>query len=115
MDVYNMHLQQINVHHASLNYSTHLLNLLSPYCCSILKSVLYSTSDNQFGFKSEQSTDTCMHLPKETIDYYKCHNTTLFISFIDGSNVFVQINHWWYSMQLMKVRWSDHVILNHFM
>ena len=35
---------------------------------------LLGTSDNQFGFKSEQSTDMCIYLLKETIDYYKRHN-----------------------------------------
>ena len=95
---------------------------------------LLSTSDNQFGFKSticgDQSTDMCIYLLKEAMDYYKRHNTTIFISFIDASKAFDRINHWtlfhilitlsvpvyivrilsfWYSMQLMKVRWGGYV------
>ncbi len=79
---------------------------------------------------SVNNLQMCIYLLKETIDYYKRHNTTLFISFIDASNAFDRSNHWtlfhklitrgvpvyivrilsfWYSMQRMKVSWGDYV------
>ena len=40
-----------------------------------------TTVDNQFGFKSGHSTDFCIYILKEFIEYYKQRNTTIFVTF----------------------------------
>ena len=53
-----------------------------------------STSDNQFGFKSSNSTDLCIYTLKEFIDYYKSKGTTVHVTFLDASKAFDRIDHW---------------------
>ena len=38
-------------------------------------------SDNQFGFKAGHSTDMCIHTLRNSIEYFKIRNTTVFITF----------------------------------
>ena len=40
-----------------------------------------STTDNQFGFKQKHSTNMCIFILKEAMEYYKKHNTSLFVTF----------------------------------
>ena len=86
------------------------------------------TCDNQFGFKSEHSTDLCIYTLREFIDFYKKRNTTVFVTFMDASKAFDRIDHWllfdkllarkiplfiirififWYSQQSMCIRWGN--------
>ena len=58
-----------------------------------IESFLYTT-DNQFGFKAKHATDQCLYLLKEVIDYYKSHNSPMFICFMDASKAFDRVNHW---------------------
>ena len=53
-----------------------------------------STSDNQFGFKSSHSTDLCIYNLKEFIDYYISRGITVYVTFLDTSKAFDQIDHW---------------------
>ena len=83
------------------------------------------TSDNQFGFKAQHSTEFCIYSLLEFIDYYKKRNTTVFVTFLDASKAFDRVNYWmlfsklidknvplyivkllvfWYTKQEMKVR-----------
>ena len=89
-----------------------------------------TTADNQFGFKSEHSTDFCIYTLKEFIEYYNQQNTTIFVTFLDASKAFDRIDHWllfkklidkhvplfiiWllvcrHSTQKMHIRWGDTV------
>ena len=91
---------------------------------------LIETSDLQFGFKSNHSTDMCIFVLKEIMDFYKRHNTPVFLCFMDATKAFDRINHWtlfrkliyrgiptfiarilhyWYSKQLFFVRWASAV------
>ena len=86
------------------------------------------TSDNQFGFKAQHSTEFCIYSFLEFIDYYKKRNTTVFVTFLDASKAFDRVNYWmlfsklvdkyvplfivkllvfWYTKQEMKVRWGN--------
>ena len=89
-----------------------------------------TTADNQFGFKSGHSTDFCIYILKEFIEYYKQRNTTILVTFLDASKAFDRIDHLllfkklidkhvplfiirllvcWYSTQKMHIRWENTV------
>ena len=86
------------------------------------------TSDNQFGFESKHSTDQCIYILKEIVDFYKSNNSPMFLCFIDASKAFDRVNHWtlfrkllirgipnilvrlivfWYQNQTMCVKWGS--------
>ena len=92
------------------------------------------TTDNQFGFKSKHSTDQCIYILKEVIDFYKSHNSPMFLCYMDASKAFDRINHWtlfrkllrrgippifvriivfWYRFQTVCVKWGQ-VLSPHF-
>ena len=54
----------------------------------------FYTSDNQFGFKSGHSTEFCIYTLQEYIEFYKRQNTTVFVTFLDTTKAFDQIDHW---------------------
>ena len=56
-------------------------------------SYLYTT-DNQFGFKQNHGTDTCIYALRQTIDCYKRNSSPLFICYLDASKAFDRVNHW---------------------
>ena len=91
------------------------------------KALLCST-DNQFGFKSKHSTDHCILVMKEVIDFYTSHSSPVYICFMDASKAFDRVNHshlfkklldrgfpaiivrllaTWYSSQSLVVKWSN--------
>ena len=97
-----------------------------------IESFLYTTN-NQFGFKAKHATDQCLYLLKEVIDYYKSHNSPMFICFMDASKAFDRVNHWtlfkklilrgvplifirlivhWYRSQHVCVKWGSVVSSN---
>ena len=61
-----------------------------------------STSDNQFGFKLSHSTDLCIYTLKEFIDYYKSRGTTVYVTFLDASKSFDQIDYWLLFNKMIK-------------
>ena len=86
------------------------------------------TSALQFGFKSKHSTDMCIFVLKEIIDFYKRQNSPVFLCFMDATKAFDRVNHWtlfrklinrniplfiirilqyWYSKQLFFVHWAS--------
>ena len=90
--------------------------------------ILHWTSDFQFGFKSNHSTDMCIFVLKEIIDFYKRHNSPVFSCFMDATKAFDRVNHWtmfrklinrniplfivrillfWYHSQLFFVHWAS--------
>ena len=85
------------------------------------------SSDHQFGFKQNQSTDMCVFALKEIIDYYNTKSSPVYLCFMDASKAFDKVNHWflfeklllrglpvpivrllvyWYSSQNFFVSWS---------
>ena len=96
-----------------------LLDLLHPY--------LY-TCDNQFGFKKRHSTDHCIFVLKNAVDYYRSHNSPVYTCMLDATKCFDKINHWtmfkkliargipliyvrillfWYRYQTFCVKWGN--------
>jgi hypothetical protein len=87
-----------------------------------------STNDNQCGFKPKHSTDMCIFLLKEVIDYYNAHSSPVYLCFMDATKAFDRVNHWhlfkklitrgvpsvivrllsnWYSTQMFIVKWCE--------
>ena len=52
------------------------------------------TCPNQFGFKKGHSTEMCMYVLKEMIEFYKSCNTSVFVTFLDASKAYDKIDHW---------------------
>ena len=51
------------------------------------------TSDNQFGFKTNHSTDACIYLLKELVNYYAASNSPVFLCFVDVRKAFDRVNY----------------------
>ena len=89
-----------------------------------------SVTKNQFGFRKNHSTDSCIFLLKELIRYYTNHGSPMFITFMDASKAFDRINHkllfdklskrnvpvyifrvisMWYECQQICVKWCDNI------
>ena len=96
-----------------------LLNRLQPY--------LYTTN-NQFGFKANQSTDACIYLLKEMINYYNTAGSPIYLCFVDVSKAFDRVNYhklliklhergtplyligilsYWFSSQQFCINWDN--------
>ena len=84
--------------------------------------------ENQFGFKKQHGTDTCIYVMKEIINRYQRLGSSVYLCFLDASNAFDRINHdtlfkklvnrnvpayivrllvFWYSHQQMFVKWGN--------
>ena len=51
------------------------------------------THENQFGFKKQHGTDTCIYVMKEIINRYQRLGSSVYLSFLDASKAFDRINH----------------------
>ena len=51
------------------------------------------TCPNQFGFKQNLGTDTCIYVLKEMVHKYKSLNGGLFVCFLDASKAFDRVKH----------------------
>ncbi len=60
------------------------------------------TGCNQFGFKKKHATDICIYSLKNTIRYYKEHNSPVFTCFLDASRAFDRVNYWCLFSKLLK-------------
>uniref|UniRef100_A0ABM0LYM2 RNA-directed DNA polymerase from mobile element jockey-like n=1 Tax=Saccoglossus kowalevskii TaxID=10224 RepID=A0ABM0LYM2_SACKO len=88
------------------------------------------TSDFQFGFKRKHSTEMCIFVVKEIVDFYKSHNSPVFACFMDATKAFDRVNHWklfkklldrgmpvfivrcllhWYRGQTLCIRWASEI------
>ena len=86
------------------------------------------TSSNQFGFKAKHSTDACIYVLKEAVDFYVSQQSSVYLCFLDASKAFDRVNHhvlfdklikrgvpsylvrilcYWYTNQKMSVRWGS--------
>ena len=108
---------------ASKIFENVLLDILEPF--------LY-TCDNQFGFKKSHSTDHCIYVMKNVIDYYRSYNSSVYSCFLDATKCFDTINHctlfhkltqrgmplllvrllvYWYRNQTFNVKWGKFHLL----
>ena len=91
-------------------------------------SSLLQTTENQFGFKSNSSTDLCVFSLKQLIDYYRNNESPVYLCFLDASKAFERVPHnilfsklferkvphivirllvYWYSTQAFTIRWNN--------
>ena len=96
--------------------------LILEKCSNCLK-----TSCHQFGFNNACSTDDCIFILKEIINYYNTSGTPVYTCMLDSSKAFDRVNHHhlffkllqhgmpkivvrllkaWYSAQLLYVKWD---------
>ena len=89
---------------------------------------LLCTSDNQFGFKNNGSTDMCVFTLKQVIDYYRNNGSPVYLCFLDASKAFDRVHHnllfdklrkrnvphiivrllvGWYTSQSFAIRWCN--------
>ena len=108
--------------------SNSISKLLEDVLLNILKQ--YESSDDlyQFGFKKEHSTAMGCSVLKRVIDYYRRNGSYVFACFLDLTKAFDRVNHktlfykmtklgypsnivkllvFWYSHQLVNVRWKN--------
>ena len=84
--------------------------------------------DNQFGFKKKHSTDLCIFVLKDVLNYFNRMGSPVFTVFIDLKKAYDRVNHsklfrklikrgvplyivkflaYWYSHQQLQVRWGN--------
>ena len=89
---------------------------------------LLSTTDNQFGFKSNHSTDICIFSLKEIVNYYNVQGSPVFLCYLDIRKAFDRVKYsvlfkklldrsvpvyivrmiaYCYVNQLMMIRWGN--------
>ena len=71
----------------------HCMNCCIVCVCILARySSLLQTTENQFGFKSNSSTDLCFSL-KQVIDYYRYNGSPVYLCFLDASKAFDRVPH----------------------
>ena len=53
-----------------------------------------TTSDDQFGLKTNYSTDMCIYAVNSVVRYYKQFHSSVYTCFLDANKAFDRINHW---------------------
>ena len=109
--------------------ATSISKVIELLILSEIKHLLY-TENNQFGFKENHSTDMCIHLLKDIINYYNTLGSPVFCCFLDVRKAFDRVDHSilfrkllkrrvpvyivqfiakWYGAQEMHVKWGRSV------
>ena len=83
----------------------------------VLKQVLPSrldrylwTADSQFGFKHAHGTEMAIFAHKQTVDFYRNHDTPVYMSFLDAKNTFDRVNHWTLAKKLLDRNVPYHIV-----
>jgi len=56
----------------------------------------------QFNFKKGHSTRLCTSTFKNTVDYYRCRGSQVFVCFIDFGTAFDTVNYWMLFSKLLS-------------
>ena len=65
---------------------------IDPFLCRFKNSI--DTCGNQFGFKSQHSTEMCVFVLKQVIDFYISQSSPLYVCYLDASKAFDRLNFW---------------------
>ena len=60
------------------------------------------TTDNQFSFKRNHSTDLCVFTLKSIVNYFNSSSSPVYICYLDASKAFDRINYWYLFDKLLK-------------
>ena len=85
-----------NVSDSNNNRKIALATIMSKLFQSVilLKCEMFlDTCPNQFGFKKGHSTDMCIYVLKEIIEYFKSRSTVI-VTFLDASKAYNKFDHW---------------------
>ena len=61
------------------------------------------TCPNQFRFKRGYSTDMCIYVLKEFIEFYRSRNTSVFVTFLDASKTYEKFDRWQSFNKLLNI------------
>jgi Reverse transcriptase (RNA-dependent DNA polymerase) len=105
-----------------------IISKVFEHCILILFSDYFSTSNNQFGFKTKVGCPHAIYTLRKVVDHYVNNNSTVNLCFLDMEKGFDKINHsvlllklmkrrvpvalvkllqYWYSISYNSVRWGD--------
>ena len=106
---------------------TTVMSKLLENCLFEKYSEFFATNSHQFGFKKGHSTDFSIFVFKETIDYFNCFSSPVYVCYLDASKAFDRLNYWvlfrklldrktpilvvklltaWYTSQRFSVLWD---------
>ena len=78
--------------------------ILNRYCDKLVSSEL------QFGFKANHSTNLCSMVLKESISYYNQHQTPVFCTFLDATKAFDRLHYCKLFKLLLKRQIPAHIL-----
>ena len=81
------------------------LHILLPICFTLffthsylpapmIETIIVPIVKNKCDFKKGHSTEMCIYVLKELIEFYKSCNTSVFVTFLDASKAYDKIDHW---------------------
>ena len=62
----------------------------------------FTTTCNQFGFKTQLGADICVYTFKQVVDYYRSFSSPVYVAYLDASKAFDRINHYHLMSKLIK-------------
>ena len=69
---------------------------LSSIISKVFEQIIFErllTTDNQFGFEDQHSTDLCIFVLKECIRHYMSHGSNMYVCFLDATSAFDSLKH----------------------
>ena len=89
--------------------ATSISKVLEQVILARLQAFLF-TADSQFGFKEGHGTDMAIFALKQTIEYYRCRDSPVFLCFLDAKKAFDRVNHWTLFRKLIEREAPLHIV-----
>ena len=80
------------------------------HCLMSLMSTYLTTSDNQFGFKSNTGCTHAVYAVRKVTEYFVCNDSTVNVCFLDISKGFDKVNNYELMLKLMQRRTPSYFI-----